>query len=60
MVEEGASPTVIYLTISGAGENGIHVKDGGHGLFDRCTISGTKLQALHVGADADPVFRELA
>ena len=52
-----AAPTVTGVTVSGAGKNGIYVKDGGHGLFDRCTVSASEFPALHVGAQADPVFR---
>ncbi|WP_194923605.1 right-handed parallel beta-helix repeat-containing protein [Catenulispora pinisilvae] len=57
VVWEGASPTVTGLKVSGSGKNGIYVKDGGHGLFDRCTVSASEFPALHVGSEADPVFR---
>ncbi|WP_432745835.1 right-handed parallel beta-helix repeat-containing protein [Streptomyces sp. JH002] len=57
VVWQGTEPQVRGVRIERAGKNGILVGEKARGLFEHCDVSVTTFPALHIGADAEPVFR---
>ncbi|MDX3076799.1 right-handed parallel beta-helix repeat-containing protein [Streptomyces sp. MI02-7b] len=59
VVWTGARPSVTDLRISGPAKNGVFLADGAGGTFTSLDVTGSGFPALHVGASADPLFRQV-
>ncbi|MFF4354445.1 right-handed parallel beta-helix repeat-containing protein [Streptomyces sp. NPDC001530] len=59
VVARDGAPTVLRTTVKDTGKNGLFVGEGGKGRYEDCVLSATAYPAVHVGADAHPVLRNL-
>ncbi|MYT71724.1 MULTISPECIES: right-handed parallel beta-helix repeat-containing protein [unclassified Streptomyces] len=59
VVARDGDPTVLRTTVRETGKNGLYIGEGGKGRYEDCVLSATRYPAVHVGAEALPVLRNL-